>query len=292
VSVVSSFKYRLTEGGGETTPSRMESGQTRDRLDFRLFLLDELEKRRRRNPSFSLRALAKKVGVSAPYLSQVLAGKRVLSDATGTRFANRLAWATPRRRAFIDLIRYRRAPNDETRELVLRRMRDLDEVKFLELGQDQFRLIADSCHFAIAELTLVGGFSSDPDWIARRLGITRREAESALDRLKRVGVLEARGDEVRKTQGHFRIKDVPSEAIRAFHQGNLAKAAVALEKQSYDSRDFSGATLAVNQADLPEIKRMIRSFRQRLNRYAESRPGADSVYQLSVQLFRLDQEIS
>lgn len=262
-----------------------------EELDYRLFLKHELEIRRRKNPAYSLRSLSRKLDVSAAYLSQIFSGKRVLSESTGFAFAQKLNWPAKRRKLFQNLILYRRAKKIEVKKAILANIRDLSELKFLELAHDEFRLISEWFHFAILELSIVRGFRWDPAWIARRLSISKDQVNSAIERLKRVGLLVEKNGKLVRQNSTYRIRDIQSEAIRLFHAQNLKKAQLALNQQEFADRDFSGTTLAINRDSLPELKSMIRDFRNQLNHFCEQNRTPDSVYQLSIQLFRLDLEL-
>jgi len=58
--------------------------------DFRSFLQDELEKRCKKNPRFSLRAFARTLEVEPSALSKILHGKRALTPKMLMRMANQL----------------------------------------------------------------------------------------------------------------------------------------------------------------------------------------------------------
>ncbi|WP_374027452.1 hypothetical protein ACES2J_12915 [Bdellovibrio bacteriovorus] len=51
-------------------------------MDLSLLLQDEFEKRRRKNPRYSLRAFANSLNIDAGSLARVMSGQRVVKDAT------------------------------------------------------------------------------------------------------------------------------------------------------------------------------------------------------------------
>ncbi len=64
------------------------SGQTP--FDFRSWLQCELVRRKKKNPSFSLRSFSRKIGVSPSTLSQLLSGDRRLTSRTACKLAESL----------------------------------------------------------------------------------------------------------------------------------------------------------------------------------------------------------
>jgi len=63
-------------------------------LDFRSFLQNELEKRCKKNPRFSLRAFARTLEVEPSALSKILHGKRALTPKMLMRMASQLGLPT------------------------------------------------------------------------------------------------------------------------------------------------------------------------------------------------------
>lgn len=269
----------------------MESLEVDKKLDYRFLLTKELELRKQKNAAYSLRAFARTLNVSPAYMSQVFSGKRVLSDSTAITFSQKLRWTTKRKNLFIALLQYQKAPNTDARKLALNQINDLGELDFLELKQDEFQLVAEWYHFALVELSDIKGFKADPRWVARRLRISIHEAEVAIKRLVRIGLLAERNDQLEKSNKHHRISSVSSEAIKTFHRTHLKGALIAMDSQDFDKRDFSGTTVVLPIENIPEIKELIQDFRNKINRYCSSNRNSNAVYHLAIQFFRLDKEL-
>jgi hypothetical protein len=65
-------------------------------------------------------------------------------------------------------------------------------------------------------------------------------------------------------------------------------AEAAIEKQTTAERDFSGCTIAIDPAKLPQARELIRNFQKELMELVKDGEKT-AVYQMSMQLFRLDQ---
>jgi hypothetical protein len=72
--------------------------------DYRRELREELERLQRKNSRFSLRAFARKLGLSPGMLSNVLAGKRNLSVEVALQVAQRLGYSPAETRRFCQLV--------------------------------------------------------------------------------------------------------------------------------------------------------------------------------------------
>jgi transcriptional regulator with XRE-family HTH domain len=121
---------------------------------FRLFLQFELQERRLRNPHYSLRAFAQRLGVNHSTLSQWMRGRRPLTAKTIETLGRRLSVPAKHIRVFVE----HRAST----------------------GPD----------LAVLELLRREDFTPDSRWIARQLGITVDDVNIAVQRLVRLDLLE------------------------------------------------------------------------------------------------------
>ena len=139
--------------------------------DYRVFLENELKTRRELNPSYSLRAFARDLGLSAPRLSQVMSRKQGLSYESAKKVSKRLPLSEKEREIFCHSAGLLHSRNNQDRNLHQERMDQIrnETNKFLDL--EYFKVISDWYHFAILELTYTEDFQSRPSWISRKLGV-------------------------------------------------------------------------------------------------------------------------
>lgn len=259
--------------------------------DYRDFLKNELIARIQRNSKYSARALARDLGVSSPYLSQILSNKRTLSEKKALGIARDFKWNQAQSSLFVSLVRYQLNKDPYLKKQILEEIgfSTGGNYAFYDLKLDVFDVVSTWYDFAIVELTSVKNFVSTPKWIANKLGISTVEAETSISRLKRVGLLIVDGGRLKKSKENYGIKDVPSEAIRSFHDKHLSLAKEALHSQGFAERDFSGITMAIDPRKIPEAKKMIQKCRREIMNLLEM-GSKTSVYHLSIELFRLDKK--
>lgn len=139
----------------------------------------------------------------------------------------------------------------------------------------------------------IRGFKEDPQWIAKRLGITVRQAKQALTRLERLEMLvrNKRNALVPSGVQFTTTSDVANLAIRRRHIANLELAKASLEKDPVETRDFSEITMAVDVNKIIEAKEMIKKYRRELCQFMETGTKKE-VYKLCVQLFPLSEKES
>ncbi len=244
------------------------------------FLLEKIDAIRAKNPAFSLRAFARKLGIHSPALSEILGGRRKISKKLLARFAKGFpedsAKIAELAQLFPSITRASASRTSGKRPPSLR------------IDADRFHAIADWYHFGILSLAETPHFKSDPKWIAATLQIGEKEAKEALKRLLRMGLLETSADGHAKTKGisYTTTDGVANLSVRRGHAQNIELARKSLDEDPVDVRDFTAITMAIDPAKLPTARKMIRAFRDDLCAFLE---GGDKleVYKLCLQLFPL-----
>lgn len=240
-------------------------------MNVKTLLLQELAKRQTRNSSYSLRAFARDLGLGSTTLSDVLADKRSLSKSNLEKVMGKLL-VSPIEKEML-WSQYREGANKI----------EVDDRMVME--EDAFRLIADWHYLAILNLAKIPDNRATPLWIAKRLGISTQEAESALERLLRMELLKKnRNRLVRTAKPLTTSKDIPSAAIRKHHTQNLQLAEQSLHRDPVETRQFYSMTVAVNPEKLPLVKDIIFKTRKKIGDLLEDGPLSE-VYTFSFQLF-------
>ncbi|MBI3557121.1 MAG: TIGR02147 family protein [Deltaproteobacteria bacterium] len=246
------------------------------------FLNEELARRMRVNPRYSLRSFARQLGVSPGELSELLRGKRKLSFKLAVKIAIKLDLSMDEKNHLLSLV--------QGEEQLLHGQVPALALSSRQLTLDMFHVVSDWFCFAILTLADCIDFKWDTTWIARRLAISETEVRIALERLERVGLIERKGKSFVAVKDYVMTPSgIPSEAIRNYHRTLLSKAIEALELQSVFERDISGISLALDPAQLPALKKEISDFQDRIvQRYSQGKKRGE-VYQLEVACFRLTQ---
>lgn len=88
----------------------------------------------------------------------------------------------------------------------------------------------------------------------------------------------------------FSTLDIPSDGLKKHHEQIISKLRQSIYFQSVDQRDLSAMTIAIDDADIPLAKEMIRKFCSELaTTLGSSSKKKNAVYCFSTQLFQLDQ---
>jgi uncharacterized protein (TIGR02147 family) len=249
---------------------------------------ERLSEAKLKNPSFSIRAFAKRLGVSPTTLSLLLSGRRRVSPKLAKSLVDRLDLSPAEAKEILSLLPSKR-PYRRATDLV-------DSEQAQQLTMDQYHVVSEWHHFGLRALLRTRDAQSSsknfkPEWLAERLGVKSRDVSSAIERLLRLEMIERLPDGgLRSTDASFHSPDgIPSVSIRRNHAQHLDLARASLERDSVEVRDFTNLTMAINPKKLSEAKAIIRRFRKEIESVLEddSTGPRQEVYSLAVQLFPL-----
>ena len=156
-------------------------------------------------------------------------------------------------------------------------------------GLTNHSLLRDWFVLVIRELIPMKGFKERGAWIREKLGrrVTVAQAAHAIDVLLAVGAIardEETGKLVPKAGFGESTQDVPSEAIRAHHRGMLEQAALALDRDPVERRQFNALTFKMDPSRMADFKkRMVAFVRELHTEFEDSESG--HVFQFNMHLF-------
>jgi transcriptional regulator with XRE-family HTH domain len=244
-------------------------------VDIRKFLNEELQKRKSKNAGLSLRTFAKKIGISHSTLSQILSGKRTLTEKTLKQIL-----------AGLNL--------DSALEQRLLQAFEKNPACFMEVT-DQSLMMTNAWYYdAILELTLVQGFQSDEEWIARQLNLSTEECRQAIANLIKTeafiygknGELICNAHKTQKTAGPELVSSIA--VINQIQAEFALKEHAAILGRPVEERSSLGLTIAIDPADLPKFRRAAWEFMTQVHELLDHE-GANrkEVFRLQLGFFPL-----
>lgn len=264
-------------------------------LDYRKFLRDFYDQKKTLNRGYSYRLFCRKAGINSPgYFSDVIAGRRNLSKAYVTRFAQALD-LDEREFAFFELlVAFTQAKNGKAKQSIYETMVKALPLKTQRLRRSQLEYFSKWYHVAVRETLSILDVKEDYEALASRLrpAITPAQAKSAIKVLSDLDLVERDGDGRWKAK-HVSIvaKGDENESLlyRAYRKEMLARAAEALETVPAHLQNNSCITLSVSPAGMDRILAHIEDFHRRVLETVQSDKGEDRVVQLNMQMFPLTQ---
>ena len=237
-----------------------------------------LSLKQRNNPHYSLRAYARDIGIHPATLSQIINGKRPLPVKDSENVIKKLNLAPKEKAMFLDSL-HRRTSS-------LSRIKVSEDHDRLLLDESYYKIIAEWEHFAVLELFHIREFKRTREDIAQRLDLTLNRADVVINNLVTCGLMET-DNEGRLVKVHSDVKtadDISSQALRESHRETLEIAATKIDNIPVELRDFSSLTLAIDIQKIPDAKRIIREFRQKMMALF-SEGERTEVYEVAIQLF-------
>lgn len=242
--------------------------------DFIQLLKTTFEKAREKNPKYSLRAFAKKAGVSSGALSSLFRGA--------------IDWKLSKKRARRILDALNLEPEDRNRMLAL--MGEAPDRPVAQLPADDYELMTD---WTFAPIWITFDLPPEfrrPELIAQRLQIDVAKVESVIAELRRRGLLVVGEDGHLHRPANFMMTSdgIPSEAIRRFHASSLEIASVHAPPLPVSDRDLRSLTFVGSKENLETLRTEIAALVQRAGALMDAGPKNENVYRLTVALFPLD----
>jgi uncharacterized protein (TIGR02147 family) len=263
-------------------------------FDYRDFLREEFERRCNKNTHYSLRAFARDLGVAPSLLSENLNHKRGLSRSTANQISTKLGLTQIEYKLFTLGVEAEHGRTPRTRAIAHKKIKEIfqDNRLTLSLSEDAFRVISDWYNYALLELVELPDFKNEIVWIAKRLGISQSIAKIAMERLLNLGLLKSNSNGTLSTSDRFTtiLSNAPSRSIKKYHSQILRLAESSLYQDPIDERDFSSITFTIDSRKMDEARNLIKEFRRRFAEQMTNSQQNDSIYNLSIQFFRIDQK--
>jgi len=265
--------------------------------DYRAFLKDWFDWKKRINPRFSYRVLGEKVGFrSAGFFSQLLQGKSSISLDLAHRFATGIGLDKREEEFFEALVLHNQAKSLVEEKRQLDRMLDLRPEALAKLERDRSEFLEAWHHIVVWQLLEAFVVHDDLERLASSLvpPISVDQTRASLALLERLGMAR------RDSEGRWRQLDpilsvaseMPRATTRRFYLSLNRLAGEAHDRFERDERNLSWVTLAVSDAKRDEIIQEIRAFRRHLVELARRDTQPQDVHQLLIQLFPLSRSRS
>jgi hypothetical protein len=257
--------------------SAQASGSATIGAGFRDILRTELARRCAANERYSLRAFARFLRTDHASLSQILRGKRKISETTVRQLSVRLGLDG---RRIDELVVHERSALGGPSGIDLAAVR---EVTGRALGT-----LTNWHDWAILELTRLDCFRPDARWIARVLDCSVDDVQLALHRLTSFGFLEmTTKDRWTDRTGHVleSAEELASLAVERLAEELHELAVRAVRRRSPTEWTHSATTIAVDAASVPLAIRRLDQLRTELLATLEAAETRDAVYYLSLSFF-------
>lgn len=260
-------------------------------IDYLLFVL---EKKKLRNPKFSLRAWSIQLDYKNPaFLSQILSRKRKLKFDLVKRISKNLAHSTEEAKYFETLVLLENVKTAEEKNLIhdiLISLKDTSSTPSIPINLDVFKFVSDWYHMAILEILNLKNFDGTQEFIENYLAklLPQSQVRGAIERLIRLELMYKKKGKYLRSKDSPLLLDVyiPSEAVRSFHTQMIQKALDSIENQNIEQRDLRASTLCFGKSEYVKAKQLIAELHAKLALLSRDHDG-ETIYQMNTQIFEL-----
>jgi uncharacterized protein (TIGR02147 family) len=265
--------------------------------DFRAYLQQCYEEKKKKNPRFSYQSFTQQVGFSnRGFLFNVLRGSKRLSKSHCYKLSKALRHTKEEAEYFDNIVAFALAKTDEERsfyyEQALQSKSATVTPAYL-LRKDHYEYYSKWYHSAIRALIDLQPFSDDYLQLSQKLSppITKMQAKKSVELLKRLGLI-AIGENGVYHLTETKIKagdDVSQTAKNRFHFECTELAKHSIMDHSPETHTIYSLTLGISERMREIIDTETRQFKDKIIELANTEKNADRVYQYQLVFFPLTQ---
>jgi uncharacterized protein (TIGR02147 family) len=258
--------------------------------DFRKFLNDSFEERRKAEGKFTHRRLAAEAGFTNPgYFNDVIKGRRTLSGSATEKMAAAFGLKTNEAEYFKLLVAYGQSKKPaERQELYEQMLFRRNRSTFVRLNPVNSKYYQDYHYPLIRSAIQVFDFRGNYEELARfiRPSLPVAAIKKCVRELCEWGLL-TQGADGRYRPTYKNQEPAPSmgDLVKRLNREWVVQAADALFAFPREERHISSGLLTINAGTYQEIMRRIEKFREEIFELAKKEENPDRVMQFNIQYF-------
>ena len=260
--------------------------------NYRVFLRDYYEYKKKTSTAFSLRFFAEKAGLSShAHLKLAIDGKRNITKNTVTKLIHGLGLENQRAAYFESLVFFNQAQTDADKQIYYAQLiKASPRSKLHKMDKAQFRIFQEWHHSVILEMVGLKDFRPIPDLISKKLRglVTPAQVTESLQLLLELGLLVKTANGYRQRDPLITTDDeVQDMMVKMYHFQMLKLSATMLADLPGQERDISALTFGIRRSYLPNLKKHLQLMRKELLDFSAKAGEAEDVVQINIQLFPL-----
>ncbi len=262
-----------------------------DYLDYRSYLKDYYEERKRLHKYFSYRYFGNKVGIDPSCLLKIILKTRHIAEKSIPQMSAFLGFNDTEAEYFLTLVHFVKAKSHSESKIYFEKLFTIKNIKSCHLIEQQYEYFRTWYHPVIRSVLEYFDFKDDYALLGKQLSpaISAREARASVRLLEDLNLIH------RGIDGRYLLTEKAvttgdewkSIAISAFQEQTIRLSHEALVRHDRSLRDISTVTMNINAADFHEIRKRITEFRRSIIAFVGGRSGPDRTYQLNIQFFPL-----
>lgn len=263
--------------------------------DYRDYLKKAIEEKQQKNPSYSCRCAAQKIGISSGTLTRILNGTRHIGPALLPKLIAYLGLKQREAEYFSLLVKFTSARNEVERRSCYHAMLKVRSGKQALVPEEKHPFFEQWYNVALYELLRISGTTCESAILGTLLKpqVSESKIRKAIALLKRLGLLSQEKDGAACSVEPFLTTgdQWESVAIHAFQVAVAQLAAKALDTFPKSERDFSTLTMALSPEAFERIRTVLSNARAEIGTIERECSNPTRVYQINMQCFPLSSEL-
>jgi len=262
-----------------------------DYTDFRKYLTDYYEDRRKDNPRFSYRTLTALGSINPGNFAKMLKGERNFSLEAAVKLAYALKLNKKERNYFQTMVQFCQAKNHEDKKRHFEELMSYKESAVRILNAEQYMFYDKWYYTAVREALAFFPLTDDTfDRLGKCItpAISGKQVAQAVALLIRLNLVEknSEGRYIRTNALLSTGNDIRSLSLNNFVIHTMKLAAQAINFGTKET-NLSSVTFSVSGDVYNEVQEEIRRCRRKIMELAKNCPDPDRVFQFNMQLFPL-----
>lgn len=261
--------------------------------DYRQYLKDWYEEKKKEHHGFSFRNFSRHAGFSSSnFLLLVMKARRNLTKQSLAKFNIGLGLNKQEAEFFENLVFFNQAKQHEQKDLYYHRLLQNKKIKqLMPIEKKHYDYYSEWYHPVIRELAASKNFDGTPEWLAKRIvpQITPLQVSKSLKLLEDLGLLE-RVDGNKYKQSHSILSTGPelkSLIVHNYHKSLLDITKQLMDRLPLKEKEVSTMTLGIKREHLEMIKEKIRALRRDILELVSLDTEPETVVQFNIQLLPL-----
>lgn len=276
---------------------KKSSDKIRDELfeydNYRKFLQDYFEAKKRENHRFSQRQFCAKCGFSAHnYVTFVMQKKRNLSLVSIQKVIKGLGLSHKESLFFENLVLLNQAKTVEEKERYFDKLKQTGRTsKFYRLNRQQFFFYEKWYYPVVRELMALCDWKHDPAILAKKVRptISVQEAREATTLLIQTGMVIKKEDTYVLAHDFVTSEHVPTYIKKKSRRDVLMKGVETIDSIAPEEKYVSYATLPMSKKVYDDVREKLDEVRQLILSSVEADQEPDEVYKVVLQMFPVSQ---
>jgi uncharacterized protein (TIGR02147 family) len=259
-------------------------------LNYRTFLRDFYNEKKRKAPHFSYQIWAYNAGFRSKSLfPELISGKKNITDDAIDPIAHSMGLESKSFAYFEALVTFNQAKTHGQKARAWARLAEFNRRSNARLlVRDQHDFYRQWYHHTIRELIVLNDIGNDWKRLASLVvpPIKPFQAKASVALLVRLGLVRKKGRRYELADAVVTSGDeVRSVAVTEFHLQNLDVAKKAITECPSSQRDISCVAAALSPEGLAAVKEEVRRFREKVVAIVGKDTKQDRVYHVNIQLY-------